>query len=216
MRAQRGFTLIEILIVVGIIGILAAAFLPALISGQATANSAAEQANMRWFHQNLLTYQGKYKVLPRGDGPRWILDPWVRGVVTHTLENFERFFTPGSPAGDYQNLKPMVTEDPHSIWNSPDEISSLDTDWAGPSADTVKGMRRLAEGMPLIATDNEGVQPTYPDGSINVLLGSGSTRLLLIDPDFLEYGYTVAEAETKPVVVGPESPHPLLQKLSVH
>lgn len=214
MASSRGFTLIELLVVVAIIGVLAAAFLPSLDTGRDAADSAAERANMGWHYANVQHYMTAHNELPRGDGPRWVLDPWVRGVIDHNLENFERFFAPGRPGGDYQALRVMVRKDPHSIWQQPNDITSLDTDWAGPSAASVAGMRRPGPSTPILATDNEGRQPTYADGHINVLLGGGAIRTLRIDPDFLDHGHSVATAETQPVVVGPASPHPLLVQMS--
>jgi len=216
MNSSRGFTLIEILIVVAIIGVLAAAFLPRILGARETADSLAEQKTLSWHYENVQEYHRRHKTYPRGDGPRWIIDPWIRGIVTHTLENLDRYFTPGRPGGAYKELRDIVAKDPHAIWQSPDEINSFDTDFAGPGPDLARGMRRLAEDMPLMATDNEGAKPTYESGQINVLLGGGNVRTLQVDPDFLEFGWKVEEQGDRAMPVGPDSPHPLLQQLSIH
>ena len=204
-----GFTLIEMLVVIGIISLLAVALLPNIIGAKESANKTADEFNLYRHYENITLYEQRYGHYPRGTGHQWVLDPWVRGVVEHTPQNMERYFTPGLSGGEVLALKEELDRG-GAIWTDLESLTSLDTDYAG--RDGRKRTGNIFSGnVPWMANDNE-FGPAFTDGSINVLMGDGSIRTLYIDPDFLDYGWTVQRVE-EPFPVGPDSPHRLLQQL---
>ncbi|PYI89837.1 MAG: hypothetical protein DME26_00120 [Verrucomicrobia bacterium] len=67
-NARRGFTLIDLLVVIAIIGILASLLLPALSSAKERARRAACLSNIRQFIMATHLYAGDYQdYLPRGE-----------------------------------------------------------------------------------------------------------------------------------------------------
>lgn len=214
MRDARGFTLIEILVVVAIISLLAAVLLPNILGAQIRAHKTGDMANLRWHFQQIQEYVTRYRSIPRGSGHQFVLDPWVRGVMERTEANRDRYFTPGPASEQDSYYQELRLKDPERIWREFDGLSSDDTQYAGRLAGQ-KGVWRSGKS-PLMANDNE-FMPAFLDHTIHVLMGDGTVKVLLLDPDLIEYGFSgdasPDDEPDKPFPVGPESPHPLLQKL---
>jgi prepilin-type N-terminal cleavage/methylation domain-containing protein len=64
MRAERGFTLVEIMIVVAIIALLAAIAIPNVLRGRTTANESASIGNLRAIMSSLEMYRSVYQNYP--------------------------------------------------------------------------------------------------------------------------------------------------------
>jgi prepilin-type N-terminal cleavage/methylation domain-containing protein len=207
---NQGFTLIELMVVVTIIALLAVAILPELIKSTERANQAVDQANLRWHFTAFTNYKGRYKTPPRGGGHKFVIDPWVRGVVEHTPQNMDRYFSPqaiGDGDGRHEELKAMDAEE---YWKTQEELTTEDTNWAGLAVENKRGM--WSGKVIWMATDNENGN-VYKDGSVVVLFGDGSAKTLFRDPDFIKLGYSPDMDEDDLIEVGPNSRHKLLQKL---
>lgn len=63
---RRGFTLVELLVVIGIIAVLISILLPSLARARQAATNVACQANLRTIGQGLLMYNNDNKYLPLG------------------------------------------------------------------------------------------------------------------------------------------------------
>ncbi|MCB9885224.1 MAG: type II secretion system protein [Planctomycetes bacterium] len=175
MRRNSGFTLIELMIVISIIGLLTAALLPRIRDSQVMAYITSDCANLQWQHGTLVTYKNKVGWLPGQDGHRFVLAPWVEGIVEHTEENFDRYFTPGRRENDatWISLRPSVQRgvDP---WPSLAGVTSADTSYAGRSKAHMTS-REAGGNEAWLADDNEG-GCSHADGTVNVLFYGGTVR----------------------------------------
>lgn len=201
-----GFTLIELLVVIGILSLLVVTFAPDLIAAWGTANQAADAKQLDKHFYWINTYKTRFGTYPEGGGHQFILGTWTKGIVEHTPQNLDVYFTPGVRETDDYYLQ-LKQQDPETIWQA-GNITSLDTHYAGRASQFKRGMDSGKEAW--MANDNEGGL-AFKDGTINVLYGDGVVRPLLAERELKELGY-VLSAEN-PFEVGPNSPHPDLKKL---
>lgn len=97
---KKAFTLIEMLIVIVIIGILAAALIPRLLSVQGRARDTKRKADLQQIGSALAIYKIDNSSFPAGSGSVFaILVPLISGYVTATPNDP---VNTSSAAGDIQ------------------------------------------------------------------------------------------------------------------
>ncbi|WDE00516.1 type II secretion system major pseudopilin GspG [Thalassomonas actiniarum] len=129
MRKNRGFTMIELLIVIVILGLLASLVAPKFFSQLSTAERGIAAAQMNAFETALDTYRldlgaypAKLEDLRSGEQPRWDgpylpkdvpLDPWGNPYV---------YTTPGENNAPYSIMSYGADGKPGGIDNNEDIV----------------------------------------------------------------------------------------------
>ena len=210
-RHSSGFTLIELMIVISILGVLAAVLLPRVRESQTSAETAADAMQMRTHFTWLTVYQSQHDgFLPKDGGHKFVLSTWTARIFDHTPENLDKYFSPGNKDPHWHTCRERMKkgEDP---WTNIQEITSADTHYVGRAKSEIRSATAGADEA-WMASDNEDVW-TLADGTVNVLFHGGSVRSYSYQD--LQSTYSLANFDqNNPVpTFGPGSPIPACKKL---
>ncbi len=121
-RARPAFTLVELLVVIGIIGLLAALLTPVVMQSLTKARNAAIKAEIDMLHMAIMNYKNEYGSFPPcyDSNPA---APLTSGSITsiaqkHVKRIFPRCNTLSGSTGQFQNAVPLAPTNAIVAWLS--------------------------------------------------------------------------------------------------
>lgn len=213
---RAGFTLLEMMVVIGIIGVLATFLLPAV--GEALGNTtvAAEKANMRelftWFQ---LYKNNNNQSWPTASGQKFILTLWKDGTVERSEKNARRFFSAGEKADEYMAMMGMDPEEmtPIEYLSDWDSIGPEYINYAGFDPQGDPQWRRKLKTNPSQVTIVANATFVHRN-AIVYMTGDGEVHTLNIQNLLDEGVLTQEDIDGGIVPVGLGSPIPELQTVT--
>ena len=100
---RRGVSLIEVLVVIGIIGVLAAITVPAVMWSRESMRRMQCQNHLKQIGVAIANFESQYGTLPRGGSVRYELLPYLELSALHAKRNLSGT-TPDEIWGDVQNV----------------------------------------------------------------------------------------------------------------
>jgi prepilin-type N-terminal cleavage/methylation domain-containing protein len=182
-RVRSAFTLVELLVVIGIIAILAALVTPAVMRAQATARNAAIKAEIDMLHMAIMNYKNQYGSFP----PCYDANPaapLTSGNITslaqkHLQRLFPRCLTVSGSTGQFAGSVPLTPANSLAAW-----LSGYSDDPTNPLTASPKQKLYDFDQSRLCSTDNASAAallasrlvyfPTGKPGSPYIYIVSGT------------------------------------------
>ena len=116
--ARRGFTLVELMVVLAIIAALAALITPALLNSRTAARNAAIKAEIDSLHMALMNYRNEYSSFPPcADANPTASGPPITSVAqAHLKRIFPRCTTVSGSAGQFQSATAVTPANALASW----------------------------------------------------------------------------------------------------
>jgi prepilin-type N-terminal cleavage/methylation domain-containing protein len=128
IRARRGFTLIELVVVIAILGILAGLAIPRFLDATATARGARIVADMRTIDSAIVIYNAKTGNMPTGEASlttssgttsyqllaAWPVPPTGKAIIT-TNTGAQKNYTPTATAYELDTTNGRATLDSKTV-----------------------------------------------------------------------------------------------------
>jgi len=171
---NKAFTLIELMIVIGIIGMLMALIGPAVIGSGVVADQLQCKNNLREIGSGLEFYKSSHGRYPKKDGAEFILELWKKGILTDA----DYYRCPSDNSTDFDS----IFSDEHIAATSKLHAKDL-ISYAGRM--NKKHKIKLGKAGEALAADQGdwGEDPNHEFG-INVAFVSGAVKYLLFDEYF--------------------------------
>lgn len=209
----KGFTLVEILAVILIIGILATFVIPEVISSIGLGKSTACRANLEQIKRGFIEYEAKYGEIPKDSGVLLFASLITRKVWKPSVKNTK---TLTCPAVQLSFLTPGQEGIPTADWFISQNKDAIDGSWSSYAGRDQK--RHPLRGFSgsgktaIVADDND------PEGNhattTNVLWDDLSVRALEL-VDIQDEGLLSDEEDIQWIPVGADSPVVGLQVLTL-
>ena len=211
LARRAGFTLVELIAVFVIIGLLAAAVVPNVMSAIRSGEEAACQQNLGKVRDGFLQYRQKYQKWPNQSGVGFFASLVTDKVWKPTIANTKRLNCPGV---DLESLDPGVDEIPVEDWYATENADSINGAWSSYAGRDIRRARlRGAQGSgktAMMADDNDPEGNHYT--TTNVLWDDMTVRALELVEQ--QKAGLISEDETF-IPVGPDSPIEGLRSLSI-
>ncbi len=193
-KSESGFTLIEILVVVAIIGVLMVVLLPRVTNIRDRSNSTACQVNLQHQYQEIELYRQRFNHLPTASGVKFLGELWKSGMIEHDVKETKLFMCPGDQDLLQKQNGDHVGRD--AVFEALNDYETLTSEYMSYACRNMKECK-LDFSKPasqLLVSDDDEDAPNHKF-NVNCLYLDGSVDSV-----------DIKEFPDEIIIIGPESP----------